>query len=332
MRQDGTTYDLVCIGNAIIDVISPVSPDVLRAQGMNVGAMTLVDRERAHALHALVETAQETGGGSAANTAVIAARMGSATAYLGKVADDSSGRAFGADLRACGIHFPSAPLAAGAGEGATTARCIVLVTPDGQRTMNTYLGACVHFSPEDVVADVVGRSRVTYLEGYLFDPPHAQDAFRHAAALAHEAGREVALSLSDPFCVGRHRAAFHALVDGHVDLLFANEQEICALYETDDFAEAARQAASYTACAVLTRGEGGSEIWSRGQCVRVPAAPTTVVDTTGAGDAYAAGFLAGWTRGRPLAECGRLGSVAAAEIISHYGARPLADLSNELGR
>jgi len=332
VRADGTDFDIVCIGNAIIDVIAPVERDFLVQQGMAAGAMILVDRERAHSLHDMIAAEQETGGGSAANTAVITAVMAAPTAYLGKVADDAAGRAYAADLRACGIHFPSTPLDAGAADGATTARCIVLVTPDGQRTMNTYLGACTSFGPEDVVSDVVSRARVTYLEGYLFDPPHAQDAFRRAAAVAHDAGREVALSLSDPFCVGRHQAAFRELVAGHIDLLFANEDEICALYDTNDFDAAAQAAAAETACVVLTRSERGSVIIRNGVRTEVAAEPTTVVDTTGAGDAYAAGFLAGYTAGLDMAECGRLGSVAASEVISHYGARPVADLGGAIRR
>jgi len=332
LRADGTRYDIVCIGNAIIDVIAPVESTFLAAESMVAGSMTLVDRERAHALHDLVQTEQETGGGSAANTAVITAIMGAPTAYLGKVADDAAGRKYAEDLRACGIHFPSTPLAPEVANGATTARCIVLVTPDGQRTMNTYLGACTSFGPQDVLEGVVSDARVTYLEGYLFDPPHAQEAFRRAASVAHAAGRQVALSLSDPFCVGRHRAAFRDLVAGHVDLLFANEQEICALYETDDFDMAAQAAAAETACAVLTRSERGSVIIRGGVRTEVAAVPTQVVDTTGAGDAYAAGFLAGWTAGLDMAECGHLGSVAASEVISHFGARPIADLSGHIAR
>jgi fructokinase len=226
------------------------------------------------------------------------------------------------DIAAAGVHFPTAPLLG----GAPTARSMILVTPDGQRTMNTFLGACVAFGVEQVDAAVVGDAAVTYLEGYLFDEPAAQAAFRRAAAVAHAAGRRVALSLSDAFCVDRHRAAFRELVHAHVDILFANEAEICSLYECNDFADAAALARREVALVALTRSEQGSLVLRGAESVAVPAEPTRLVDTTGAGDAYAAGFLAALTAGRGLAACGRLGSIAAAEIISHYGARLQRDL------
>jgi len=226
------------------------------------------------------------------------------------------------DITAAGVHFPSAPLVG----GAPTARSLILVTPDGQRTMNTYLGACVAFSEADVDTALVADAAVLYLEGYLFDPPAAQAAFRRAAAAAHAAGRQVALSLSDPFCVDRHRADFRGLVRDDVDILFANEMEITSLYEVNAFEDAAEAARRDVALAVLTRSEAGSVILRQAETVSVAAEPTHVVDTTGAGDAYAAGFLAGLAGGRPLSVCGRLGSIAAAEVISHYGARPATDL------
>jgi fructokinase len=238
------------------------------------------------------------------------------------VADDQLGGVFRHDINAVGVHFPTAPLSG----GAPTARCLILVTPDGQRTMNTFLGACVTLSEEDVDAELVAASAITYLEGYLFDPPAAQAAFRKAAAAAHAAGRRVALSLSDAFCVNRHRAAFLDLVINHVDILFANEAEITALYELNSFEEAAEAARGHVDLAALTRSEAGSLIVHGAQTVEVAAEPTKVVDTTGAGDAYAAGFLAGLTSGKDLGRCGRMGSIAAAEVISHYGARPEADL------
>jgi sugar/nucleoside kinase (ribokinase family) len=210
--------------------------------------------------------------------------------------------------------------------GAPTARCLILVTPDGQRTMNTFLGACVSLGEADVDPALVADAAVTYLEGYLFDPPAAQAAFRRAAAAAHAAGRQVALSLSDPFCVNRHRAAFRELVASHVDILFANEAEVTALYEANDFAAAAELARADVALAALTRSEAGSLILRGAETVQIAAEPATVVDTTGAGDAYAAGFLAGLTSGRDLAACGRIASIAAAEVIGHYGARPQTDL------
>ncbi|GBQ86234.1 sugar kinase [Gluconacetobacter johannae DSM 13595] len=326
----GCRFDLLGIGNAIIDVLAPVDPSFLLDHDMVPGSMTLIDAARAETLYNLIHREREMGGGSAANTCVVAANMGARVAYLGKVADDAPGRAFAADLQGSGIFFPSSFLTGRAADGQPTARCLVLVTPDGQRTMNTYLGACVSFGPEDVLADLVASARVTYLEGYLFDPPHAQEAFRRAASLAHEAGRQVALSLSDPFCVARHRAAFRDLVHGHIDILFANEEEVCSLYQTEDFEAAMEHAAADTHFAVLTRSGQGSVIIRAGERIDVAPVATQVVDTTGAGDAYAAGFLAGWTSGRSLAECGRLGSVAASEIISHYGARPLVNLRQDM--
>lgn len=316
------SYDVLGIGNAIVDVVAPVDEAFLSRHDMHKGAMALIDTATADALYAAMPPAAETSGGSAANTCAVAAMLGAKVAYLGKVADDQLGRVFRHDIGAVGVHFPTAPLLG----GAPTARCLIMVTPDGQRTMNTYLGACVTFGEADVDEALVASAAVTYLEGYLFDPPEAQAAFRRAAKAAHAAGRQVALSLSDAFCVNRHRAAFRELVDGHVDILFANEAEITALYETNTFAEAAAWARRDVSLAALTRSEAGSLIIRGGDTEEVAAVPTVVVDTTGAGDAYAAGFLAGLTAGKPLAECGRLGSVAAAEVISHYGARPQADL------
>ena len=320
-------FDILGIGNAIVDVVAPVDEAFLSHHDMHKGAMALIDTATADRLYAAMPPAEETSGGSAANTCAVAAMLGAKVAYLGKVADDQLGKIFRHDIGAVGVHFPTAPLAG----GDPTARCLIMVTPDGQRTMNTYLGACVTFGEADVDAALVADAKVTYLEGYLFDPPAAQAAFRRAAEAAHAAGRQVALSLSDAFCVHRHRAAFRDLVNGHVDILFANEAEITALYETNTFAEAAAWARRDVALAALTRSEAGSVIIQGGDTVEVAAVPTTVVDTTGAGDAYAAGFLAGLTAGKPLAECGRLGSIAAAEVISHYGARPQADLRKRAG-
>ena len=318
-------FDLLGIGNAIVDVVAPVDEAFLSRHDMHKGAMALIDSVTADALYAAMPPAAETSGGSAANTCAVAAMLGAKVAYLGKVADDQLGRVFRHDIAAVGVHFPTAPLIG----AAPTARCLIMVTPDGQRTMNTYLGACTTFGPTDVDAALVADAAITYLEGYLFDPPEAQSAFRAAAAAAHAAGRRVALSLSDAFCVNRHRAAFRDLVDGHIDILFANEIEITTLYETNSFAEAAAWARRDVALAALTRSENGSTIIQGGDTVDVPALPTKVVDTTGAGDAYAAGFLAGLTAGKPLPECGRLASLAAAEVISHYGARPSGRLKTK---
>jgi sugar/nucleoside kinase (ribokinase family) len=248
------------------------------------------------------------------------------------VRDDFLGQVFRHDITAIGVRFDTQAATSGPG----TARCLILVTPDGQRTMNTYLGACVDLGPADIDPDVIAAAQITYLEGYLFDPPKAQEAFRRAAAIAHAAGRKVALSLSDPFCVGRHRAAFRDLVDGHVDILFANDAEICSLYETDDFAAAAAAVRGHVAIAALTRSAEGSVILAPGAEHRIAPAPVVrVVDTTGAGDLYASGFLYGLTRDLPLPTCGEIGSLCAAEIISHFGARPevkLSELVAEAGR
>src|SRR3984885_6478093 len=285
-------------------------------------SVALIDAAAAERLYAAMPPGQESSGGSAANTCAVAAGLGSRVAYIGKVADDQLGGVFRHDINSVGVHFPTAALS---GE-APTARCLILVTPDGQRTMNTFLGACVALTESDVDPALVAASAVTYLEGDLFDPPAAQAAFRKAANAAHAAGRRVALSLSDAFCVNRHRAAFLDLVANHVDILFANEAEITALYERNSFEEAAEAARRDVAMAALTRSEAGSVILHGSETVTIKAEPTTMVDSTGAGDAYAAGFLAGLTAGRSLDLCGRMASIAAAEIISHYGARPEADL------
>jgi sugar/nucleoside kinase (ribokinase family) len=251
------------------------------------------------------------------------ASLGSRGAYIGKVAGDELGRVFGHDIRAVGVDFET-PVSS---TGTPTARCLILVTPDAQRTMNTFLGACVELGPADIDAGLVEASQVTYLEGYLWDPPAAKEAFLKAAAVAHAAGRKVALSLSDGFCVARHRESFRHLVEHHVDILFANEQEILSLYEASDFDEAARLVNGHCEISALTRSEKGAVLLSGAERVSVPAAAATqVVDTTGAGDLFAAGFLHGLTRGRSLGECGRMGALAAAEVISHFGARPEADL------
>jgi fructokinase len=322
-----THYDILGIGNAIVDVVSATDDPFLSRHDMHKGAMTLIDAAQADLLYSAMPPGKESSGGSAANTCAVAAALGAKVAYIGKVADDQLGRIFRHDITAAGVHFHTAPLTG----GAPTARCLILVTPDGQRTMNTFLGACVTLSADDVQPALVAQAKVTYLEGYLFDPPAAQAAFHKAAEAAHAANRLVALSLSDAFCVNRHRDAFRKLVAGHVDILFANESEITALYETNTFEEAAEHARKDVSLAALTRSEAGSTIVRGAETVTVKAHPTKVIDTTGAGDAYAAGFLAGLTQDKPLAECGRLASIAAAEIISHYGARPEADLKQLAG-
>lgn len=319
--MSSATYDILGIGNAIVDVVAAAEPGFLSRHGMHPGAMALIDAQQAEALYAAMPAGVESSGGSVANSCAVAANLGAKVAYLGKVADDQLGQVFRHDITAAGVHFPSAPAAG----GAPTARCLILVTPDGQRTMNTFLGACVNFGPEDIDAGLIAQASVTYMEGYLFDPPAAQAAFITAARAARAAGREVALSLSDAFCVHRHRAAFRALLQD-VDILFANEAEICALYEVDDFTAAAEAARAEVKLAALTLSEAGSVIVRGTEVVRVAAEPAELVDSTGAGDAYAAGFLAAYTRGADLAACGSLGSKAAARVIAQYGARPLGGM------
>ena len=322
--------DVVGIGNALVDVLSQEADAFLAAQGLIKGAMQLVDEPRARELYAAMGPAVEVSGGSAANTIVGVASFGGRAHYVGKVRDDQLGEVFSHDLRAVGVGY-STPAAT---SGPATGRCLIVVTPDAQRTLTTYLGASVQLGPGDIDKDLIGRAGILYLEGYLFDPPEAQRAFRVAADIAHAAGRTVALTLSDPFCVDRHRGAFRELVERHVDILFANEAEIRALYKTPDFDAALQQVRRHCAVAALTRSEHGSVIVAGDEVHVVAAHPVrTVVDTTGAGDLYAAGFMVGLSRGLDVATCGRLGSLAAAEVISHVGARPqtaLAGLAGEL--
>lgn len=317
------TIDVVGIGNAIVDVLTQADDAFLERHGLVKGTMALIDAARAETLYAEMGAGLEMSGGSAANTMAGIASLGGAGAYIGKVRDDQLGQVFAHDIRAIGVRYETPPLTT----GPATARCLILVTPDAQRTMNTFLGAGAALAPADVDAGLVASARVTYLEGYLFDPPGAKEAFRAAARVAHEAGRKVSLTLSDPFCVDRHRADFRDLVAHHVDILFANQAEICSLYDTDDFDAAARAVRGQCEVAVLTRSERGSLVIAGERTHPIDAVPVArVVDTTGAGDLYAAGFLFGLTHGRDLATCGRLGSLCAAEVISHYGARPEASL------
>ena len=320
--------DLLGIGNAIVDVLARADDAFLEARNLTKGAMRLIGAEEAERLYAEMGPGVESSGGSAANTCAVAASLGARVGFLGKVADDQLGRVFAHDIRASGVDYPTRPLPDGA---APTARCLILVTPDGQRTMNTHLGACVHFSAADVDEAAVAAAAITYLEGYLFDPPAAQAAFYAASRAAHRAGRRVALTLSDPFCVQRHRQAFRRFVREEADILFANEAEILSLYETDNIAAAIRLVRGEVALAVLTRSERGSIVLTEEEAHEVPARPVKVVDTTGAGDAYAAGFLAALGRGLSLPECGRWGTLAASEAISHFGARPQADLKALVG-
>jgi len=324
-------FDVVGIGNAIVDIIGRSDEDFLSRNGLTKGAMQLCDAAAVEKLYGGMSSAIEISGGSVANTMVGVASLGGKAAFIGKVADDEFGRIFRHDIRAAGVAFDVPPVAG----RAPTARSLILVTPDGERTMNTFLGISPELDGGEVDPDLVASGHIVYLEGYLFDQPAAKAAFRQAAAVAKKAGRQVALSLSDAFCVERHRAEFLTLIRDDVDILFANEREILSLYETGSFDEAARRTAADTKLAALTRSGEGSVILSGSQHIAVPIEPVSkVIDATGAGDLYAAGFLFGVARGMPLAEAGRLGSLAASEIISHIGARPasnLADLARSKG-
>lgn len=316
--------DVVGIGNAIVDVLAQSDDAFLEEHDLVKGAMTLVDAERSAALYDAMGPGVEASGGSAGNTMAGIASLGGKGGYIGKVRDDQLGRIFQHDIRAVGIEYNN-PLAA---EGPSTGRCLIMVTPDAQRTMNTFLGAAVDLGPQDLDLDMIRRAKVTYMEGYLWDMPPAKAAYLEAAAAAHAAGRKVSLTLSDSFCVERHRESFMELISGHVDLLFANHDEICALFQVDSFEEAMKQVRGHCEIAAITRGERGSVIVSGDESVDVEAESLEqLVDTTGAGDLYAAGFLYGYTQGKSLYDCGRIASIAAAEVISHFGARPATPLA-----
>jgi sugar/nucleoside kinase (ribokinase family) len=316
--------DVVGIGNAIVDVIAKTDEPFLAARGLTKGTMRLIDEREADELYAAMPPGVESSGGSAANTMAGLASLGGSGAFFGKVRDDQLGQVFAHDIRAAGIEYATPP----ARVGPSTARCLILVTADAQRTMNTYLGAAAHLGPDDLDEGAIARAKIVYLEGYLFDPPPAKEAFFKAARLAHAAGCRVALSLSDAFCVDRHRADFLALVDGHVDILFANETEILSLYQVRNFDEALRRVRGHTEFACLTRSEEGSVVVAGEKTHSIaPERVAPVVDTTGAGDLYAAGFLWGLTHGHDAATAGRIASLSAAEAISHVGARPQTSLT-----
>jgi len=311
---------VLAVGNAIVDVLAQVDDAFLQQHGMAKAHMTLIDAARAEAIYAAMPAAKvRMSGGSAANTAAGIAMLGGSVRFVGRLRDDELGQAFSQDIRKIGVAFDTLP----ATDGPATARCLILVTPDAQRTMNTYLGACAEMTPDDIDANAVAEAKVTYLEGYLWDQPRAKEAMRKAMRLTHEAGGKVAMTLSDAFCVERHRAEFLHLVEHNIDILFANESEITALYQSKDFDGALQHVRQHVEVAALTRSEKGSVIIA-GQSVHIiDAVPgVSVVDTTGAGDLYAAGFLHGYTQHFDLHACGRLGSLCAAEVISHVGARP----------
>jgi sugar/nucleoside kinase (ribokinase family) len=313
------TLDVVGIGNAIIDLLAHAEDDFLVEHGLAKGSMTLIDEPTAERLYAAMGPTTRASGGSAGNTIAGLGSLGAACGYIGKLRDDELGAAYRHDLLAGGVRFTTAM----AKDGPATARCIIFVTSDAERTMNTYLGACVNLAAEDIDADMVAAARITYLEGYLYDEARAKAAFHRAADIAHDAGRKVALTLSDAFCVERHRESFLDLVANRIDILFANQAELLALFETDDLDAAIDRVATMVDLAAVTLGPRGSIVVADGKRIASPAAHIErVVDTTGAGDLYAAGFLYGLTRDLPLAECARIAALAAAEIISHFGARP----------
>jgi sugar/nucleoside kinase (ribokinase family) len=331
------SFDVCAIGNALVDVIAEASEDFLHTHKIAKGAMTLVDAERAGALYDMIGPAVEMSGGSAANTVAGVASLGGKPAYMGKVKADQLGAIFRHDMHALGVHFATAPaterrqaiipVAVDRRGGAPTGRCLILVTPDAQRSMNTYLGAAVEFGPDDIQPEIIANSQVTYLEGYLFDPPPAKEAFHRAAKIAHEGKHLLSLTLSDVFCVERHREAFIELVKNEVDILFANQNELLALYQTKDLDAAVAEARKHCKIAVTTRSEKGAIIAAGKETIEVPAEPVSkVIDTTGAGDLFAAGFLFGYTQKRDLGQSARIGAICAAEVISHYGPRPQTSL------
>ncbi len=318
-------FDVLGIGNAIVDVIVQTDDAFLAENNLLKGAMSLVDADTSAALYEKSGPALEVSGGSAGNTISCLASLGSKAAYVGKVFDDQLGHVFTHDIRSLGVHFETTH----ASDGPPTATCLVLVTEDAERTMQTFLGACVGLGPQDIDEDEIAAAAVTYMEGYLWDPEDAKAAFLKAADCAHAAGREVSLSLSDPFCVDRHREEFRDLAANHVDILFANEDEIMSLYQTSSFDDALQAVRSDCKVAALTRGEKGSVIVSGDEVHIVDAEPVAkVMDTTGAGDAYAAGFLHGYTSGADFAVSARMGGICAAEMISHLGARAQTNLKD----
>ncbi len=312
-------YNLCAIGNALVDIIVPTDDAFLRNNGVVKSAMALVDKKTAQTLFEKAGAAVElSSGGSAANTLSGAASLGLSCAFLGKVGKDTFGDVFSHDLRAKNINFSTPP-----SPGLSTGHCLILVTPDAQRSMNTYLGAAVEFGPDDIAPEIVQQSTITYLEGYLFDKPSAQRAFEKAARLAHEASRRVSMTLSDVFCVSRHRDAFLNLIYNNIDILFANENELKELYKSADLMSSLNDARQHADIVVATRGEKGAIVVSKNRTCEIAACSNVkVIDTTGAGDLFAAGFLYGLASGKDLPECGRIGAIAAAEVISHYGPRP----------
>jgi len=329
MADSDTSLDVVVVGSAIVDVLSETTDDFLDEHGLVKGAMGLIDTERAEQLYAAMGPGIEVSGGSAGNTAAGIASLGGKAGFIGKVRDDQLGAVYAHDMAAIGVdtRVVVAPAAGGADEP-STARCLILVTPDAQRTMNTYLGIAGQLTPADIDPAFVERGALAYVEGYLWDAPEAKASVERVLEVARTAGRQVAFSLSDGFCVDRHRAEFLDLIERRVDLVFANEDEICSLFEVDDFEAALAEAQKRPQAWALTRSAAGAVVVAGDETYVVPAAPAeAVVDTTGAGDLFAAGYLVGYTRGLTPDVCARLGAIAAAEVISHIGARPRVSLS-----
>jgi sugar/nucleoside kinase (ribokinase family) len=321
-------FDVIGIGNALVDVITHQDDEFLAREDLVKGSMSLIDTERAVYLHRVMGAGISMSGGSAANTMTGVASFGAKACYVGKVADDDLGAEFGHDMRAVKVDFPNKP----SNLGVPTGRCLIVVTPDAERTMSTYLGMSSLLGPEDIDTDLIASGKILYMEGYLWDRPPAKDAYRKAAKAAHAAGRLVSLTLSDSFCVDRHRADFRSLVTDDVDVLFGNVDELLSLYETTDFDEAVAMVRRDCQLAAITRGSAGSVVISADSIIDIPVEPVKhVVDTTGAGDLFAAGFLVGLTSGGSLPECGRMASIAAAEVISHVGARPAVSLRRLAG-
>jgi sugar/nucleoside kinase (ribokinase family) len=320
------TFDVTAIGNAIVDVIAQADDTLLQKHNLPKGAMNLIDAATAERLYSIMGPGVESSGGSAGNTIAGIASLGGKAAYIGKVADDQLGQVFTHDIRAVGVSYDTAPLKG----GLPTARSLIFVTPDAQRTMQTFLGACTQLGPEDVNMDFIASSKVVYLEGYLWDLPRAKTAMRDAALRAKSSGVKVSLTLSDAFCVSRFRDEFLELAERYVDILFANESEILSLYQAKTFDDALQQVRKHCEIAALTRSEKGSVVVNGDEVHVIDAVKgVKVVDTTGAGDAYAAGFLYGYTQGRDLATCGRLGGVLAAEVISQYGPRARPEVNRK---
>ncbi|MEJ0061874.1 MAG: adenosine kinase [Alphaproteobacteria bacterium] len=324
------SFGLCAIGHAIVDVLAPGTDEFLTRENIAKGSMQLIDTARAEELYAKMGSAVEASGGSAANTVAGYASFGGKAAFMGKVADDELGRIFRHDLAALGAHFSTKPMA-----GTPTARCLIVVTPDSQRSMNTFLGAASEFAPGDLDAAVIAASDIVYLEGYLFDRPKAQEAFFETVKIARAAGKKLALTLSDTFCIARHKDKFHVLIESGIDILFANQNELMALAETSDVTQAIGIMRKKCPLLVTTMGEDGAIICRGEERVKIATEPVEkLIDSTGAGDQFAAGFLYGLAHGHDLATCGRLGAIAAAEVLGHFGPRPersLADLAREAG-